>query len=250
MTERVLIKLGGSVLTDKAGDCMIRHDRLEQIAQQVSGCRELDLIIVHGAGSCGHPEAQRHHLDKGLDQINKSGLFITHRTVRKLNDALVDTLRTHGAEAIGLHPLGAGFARDGRLIALEVRPIEQLVLHGIIPVLHGDVVMDLVRGACIISGDQLVSFLPRHMHIDRIGLATDVAGVLVNGSVIPQLHAKSVSTLTIGQSENTDVTGGMGGKIQELLTLADQGIESNIFHISRLGDFLKGQKHGGTVVLP
>jgi hypothetical protein len=34
------------------------------------------------------------------------------------------------------------------------------------------------------------------------------------------------------------------------MTLAEQGIESNIFNISRLGDFLKGQKHGGTVVLP
>jgi len=40
----------------------------------------------------------------------------------------------------------------------------------------------------------------------------------------------------------------MRGKINELLELAQKGIESNIFHVSRTGDFLDGRDHGGTVV--
>jgi isopentenyl phosphate kinase len=40
----------------------------------------------------------------------------------------------------------------------------------------------------------------------------------------------------------------MRGKIDELLGLADAGIGSDIFHVSRIPDFLKGSGHGGTIV--
>lgn len=249
MSERVLLKLGGSVITDKSqGRCVINQENLNFIGRVIGRAEEQELVLVHGAGSCGHPEAKEHQLDKGLTPIHKAGIFITHRAVRNLNDAVVNTLRAHGAEAIGMHPLGAGIAQDGRLLDFEKRHITLLLQYGIIPVLHGDVVMDLSRGACIISGDQLVSFLPRAIRIDRIGLATDVPGVLDGGRVVRRISAASRETLNLGRSENLDVTGGMKGKIDELLRLAADGIESSIFHISRLEDFLAAEDHGGTVV--
>lgn len=249
MKERILLKLGGSVITDKSGDCTIRDAILKEIAGQLAGQRDREIILVHGAGSCGHPEAKRHHLDKGLDPTYKTGIFATHAAVKRLNDAVVDALRAEGTEAVGMHPLDAGVAENGRLLAFETRPVELLVHYGIIPVLHGDVVMDTMRGASIISGDQLISYIPRVMKIDRIGLATNVAGVLDGqGSVVPRINGKTVMSLAIGESEDTDVTGGMKGKIRELQMLARNGTESEIFHISRLSDFLDGKDHGGTVV--
>jgi isopentenyl phosphate kinase len=251
MKERVLVKLGGSIITDKSGTCEISHDRLSAIAQAICARNENGLILVHGAGSCGHPEAKRHHLDIGLDQHNKEGIYVTHHAVRTLNDAVVSALRAGGAEAIGIHPLDACVANNGRIISFECGAVELLVQHGIIPVLHGDVGMDRSRGACIISGDQLVRYLPQVMQIDRIGLATDVMGVLDgNMAVVPRIDRASACALNIGTSGNTDVTGGMKGKIEELLALADNGIASHIFHVSRLGDFLAARDHGGTVVCP
>ncbi len=44
------------------------------------------------------------------------------------------------------------------------------------------------------------------------------------------------------------MTGGMRGKVEELLRLSAQGIESHIFHVSRIGAFLDGKDHGGTVI--
>jgi len=64
----------------------------------------------------------------------------------------------------------------------------------------------------------------------RVGLATDVAGVLRGGSVIPRIDREILESLDIGGSAKTDVTGGMRGKIAELLILADAGIDSEIFH--------------------
>ena len=248
MKETVLIKLGGSVITDKSGDCTVNTNTLEQISRVISSHPDTQFIIVHGAGSCGHPEAKRHHLDKGLDTNNRSGIFITHRAVVKLNSAVVNALRANGVEAVGIHPLDACTAKNGRLESFNHQPLGMLVNHGIIPVLHGDVVMDSVRGACIVSGDQLVRALPSKVHVDRIGLATDVAGVLRDDMVVPLITRETVADLEIGESGNTDVTGGMIGKLMELLSLADEGTESTIFHLSRLEDFLDGRAHGGTVV--
>ena len=248
MKETVLIKLGGSVITDKSGECAVHIQNIEYISQVIAGHPGIQFIIVHGAGSCGHPEAKRHHLDKGLDPNNRSGIFITHRAVLKLNTAVVNALRANGVEAVGIHPLDACTAKNGRLESFSHQPVEMLVHHGIVPVLHGDVVMDSVRGACIVSGDQLVRAIPARIHVDRIGLATDVAGVLRHGNVVPLINRETVADMEIGESDNTDVTGGMIGKLTELLQLSDEGTESTIFHLSRLEDYLDGREHGGTVV--
>ena len=100
MAETVILKLGGSVITDKSGNCSVDYERLDWIASEIAK-RQADkkIIIIHGAGSCGHPEAKQHHLDKGLDANNISGIFITHKAVSALNDAVVNALRARGVEA-------------------------------------------------------------------------------------------------------------------------------------------------------
>jgi isopentenyl phosphate kinase len=93
-----------------------------------------------------------------------------------------------------------------------------------------------------------VRYLAIALKIDRVGLATDVPGVLDGKNVVPEITRKTASDLQIGNSMHTDVTGGMRGKINELLGLADAGIGSDIFHVSRVGDFLLGNDHGGTKI--
>ncbi len=248
MTETVVLKLGGSVVTDKSGECSIDHARLGEIAEQVAARRALTLLVVHGAGSCGHPEARRYRLERGIDAGNISGIYQTHRAVCRLNDAVVGALRNAGIEAVGIHPLDLALAEDGRLVRFESEHIAEMLRRGVTPVLHGDVVMDRKRGACIVSGDQLVAYLARALAIGRVGLATDVDGVLQNGAVVPRIDSRSCISLSIGGSDNTDVTGGMRGKIAELLALADAGIESHIFHAAKIGAFLDRTDHGGTIV--
>ncbi len=248
MTETVVLKLGGSVVTDKTGDCAIDHARITAIASEIAARRAEAIVLIHGAGSCGHPEARRYRLGEGITPGNTPGIYHTHTAVCRLNTAIVETLRAAGLEAVGLHPLDLGLAENGRLVAFETGHIEEMIRHGIVPVLHGDVVMDRSRGACIVSGDQLVLYLARRLKSSRVGLATDVPGVLKEGAVIPAIDRTGIGAIAIGGSGNTDVTGGMQGKITELLTLADDGIESNIFHVSKVGAFLDGVDHGGTIV--
>jgi isopentenyl phosphate kinase len=248
MSERVLLKLGGSVITGKGGDCIINYAGLKQIAGEIATRDDLSLLLVHGAGSCGHPEAHQYGIARGVDRKNREGIGITHRAVLRLNDAVVGALREQRVEAAGIHPMDGCLAENGRIIRYEYRHISRMLDLGIVPVLHGDVVMDETRGACIVSGDQLVRYFGAALAPDRIGLATDVPGVLAGDRVLPIITPVSAHRLVIGGSGHTDVTGGMKGKIRELLELASAGIRSEIFHVSRLGDFLDGQPTGGTVV--
>jgi isopentenyl phosphate kinase len=248
MPETVLLKLGGSVLTSKGRDGEIREDALSRISREIGGRKDLSLLIIHGAGSCGHPEARAYGLSAGLSPGNRAGVWATHRAVSRLNSNLVESLRREGCEAVGIHPLHAAYAEEGRLIAMETRQIREMIDRAMVPVLHGDVVMDGVRGVSIVSGDQLVVFLARALGIRQIGLATDVPGVLDGDRVIAEITPGSAGRFTIGASRHTDVTGGMEGKVRELFGLARDGTSSAIFHADRIGDFLDGRPHGGTVV--
>ena len=249
MSERIILKLGGSVITDKKTDCAINFDQLSFVSSEIKRTAAgKGLVIIHGAGSCGHPEAKRYHLDNGAVAGKTDGIYVTHHAVSGLNDAVVEAFRKKGIPAAGIHPLHTAVAENGRLIGFEYRHLEKMLMLGMVPVIHGDVVMDLSRGACIVSGDQLVRYLAVALKINRVGLATDVPGVLDGGHVVPEISQKTAPSLQISNSMHTDVTGGMRGKIDELLGLADAGIGSDIFHVLRIGDFLSGSDHGGTKV--
>ena len=248
MSDRIILKLGGSVITDKGADCKVNTAALARIAAAIAGAPGAQIVVVHGAGSCGHPEARKYRLDCGASAGNTEGIGITHDAVSSLNTQVVAALREAGVQAVGIHPLHAGIADQGRLVAFETKNLEKMLSLGMVPVIHGDVVMDLSRGACIVSGDQLVRHLAVALHCTRVGLATDVPGVLDGGRVVREITPATMHTLQIGSSSHTDVTGGMKGKIDELLGLAAAGTESGIFSVSRLGDFLAGKDHGGTTV--
>jgi isopentenyl phosphate kinase len=246
MSERVLLKLGGSVVTEKDAEGVIAEGALHRIAEEIALRKRLPLIIVHGAGSCGHPEAHLFRIGEGVRRDNVEGVYQTHRAVSRLNMAVVDALRDAGVEAIGIHPLDACTAEGGRLASCMHKQLCLMTDLGLIPVLHGDVVMDHSRGACIVSGDQLIRHLAPLLGADRVGLATDVPGVIHEGRVVPEITPANVEKFRIGGSTHTDVTGGMMGKIGELLALAKMGISSEIFHADRIGDFLDKKPHGGT----
>jgi isopentenyl phosphate kinase len=253
MPDRIIVKLGGSVITEKGGGDAgtIRRDTIREVAKTLRKHLDVSLLLVHGAGSYGHPQARQYHIQSGVTRENREGIYETHRAVSTLNELVVSTLRMEGIDAISVHPLEGMTATGGELSGYCLTHLDLMLRLGIVPVLHGDVVMDTKRGACIVSGDQLIRVLAHELGMKRIGLATDVPGLLdADGSVVRELRRSMAHTIRIGGSGSVDVTGGMQGKITELLRLADMGIESDIFHISRLEEFLCGADHGGTRILP
>ncbi|HJK51619.1 MAG TPA: isopentenyl phosphate kinase [Methanocorpusculum sp.] len=249
MSEITVLKLGGSVVTKKSEAGVIDTARIRDLAAQIAPvAKSVPLVIVHGAGSCGHPEAKQYRIQEGVTKSNAEGIAVTHFAVRRLNEEFVSLLRAEGVDAVCMHPFCTSLAKDGRLVYSGEEQIKALLALGVVPVLHGDVVMDTVRGACIVSGDQIVPAMAKALCATRVGVATDVPGVLAGDQVVPVITRENVGAIDLGCSSNTDVTGGMRGKVEELLLLADAGIPSHLFHISRVMDFLQDRDHGGTIV--
>lgn len=247
-TESVILKLGGSVITDKAADLgVIREADLLRIAKEVSGYRG-KMIIVHGAGSFGHTYAKKYGLDSGFDP---EGVIVTHESVKKLASRVVDALNGYGVRAVALHPMGCTVCRNGRIESMYLDNIKLMLENGFVPVLHGDVVMDLELGACVLSGDQIVPYLAKELKITRLGLGSAEDGVLdKSGKPIPEITPETFENFKyyIRGSESTDVTGGMLGKVQELLELSKTScITSHIFNAGKENNiyrFLDGESIG------
>jgi isopentenyl phosphate kinase len=130
-----------------------------------------------------------------------------------------------------------------------------MLKDGLMPVLHGDVAMDATRKAGIVSGDQLVTFLARALQAEVVAVGCDVDGVLLSGRPLSEITRVDLPAIecAIGESAGVDVTGGMRGKLQELLNLADTGIDSVIFNAARRGNIvcaLRGESIGTRVWRP
>lgn len=243
-----ILKVGGSVLTDKNRPACARTEEIERVAREAAASSS-GLVIIHGAGSFGHIPAKKYGLPEKFDP---EGLRETHSSVVRLNELVVSALSRAGANPVPVHPLSCALLRDGRLDTVYTRPISEMVKRGLVPVLHGDVAMDALRGSGIVSGDQLVSYLARALCADVVAVGTDVDGVIFNGIVMPRVTRADLPRIagSLGESTGVDVTGGMKGKLLELLDLADAGIVSVIFNAGiegRLEKALKGESVGTSV---
>jgi isopentenyl phosphate kinase len=123
---------------------------------------------------------------------------------------------------------------------------------GLVPVLYGDCVWDVEQGFGILSGDQLVIHLANELHADRVAFGTNVAGVLDgDGRVIPHIHKLDSMLGTVGESQHTDVTGGMLGKLDEIGRFHQPGARTWIFELADSEAFaqvLQGQGEVGTLI--
>ncbi len=248
MTEIKILKIGGSVLTDKTRLESARMDEIERIAAEIAKYGS-GLILVHGAGSFGHIHAKNYNI---AERFSPEGVLETHRSVVRLNDLVVESLKRAGSSPVPVHPLSCTLLRDGRIDVMETEQVVEMVKRGLVPVLHGDVAMDRSKGAGIVSGDQLVSRLARSLRPEVVALGTAVDGVIFRGEVLPEVRREDLAKIgsELGASAGVDVTGGMRGKLDELLDLADEGVGSQIFNAEKAGmiERVLGGERTGTLV--
>jgi isopentenyl phosphate kinase len=246
-----VLKIGGSILTDKTRGDAARPEEIMRVAQEIAA-RPEDLVLVHGAGSFGHIPAKRY----GLPLIfSPEGLRVTHASVARLNDLVVKALSRAGVDSLPVHPLSCLLLSNGRIDSFALEPLKAMLEDGLMPVLHGDVAMDGAQKAGIVSGDQLVSFLARALQAEVVAVGCDVDGVLLSGRPLAEISRFDLPAIdgSVGGSAGVDVTGGMRGKLQELLDLADMGIDSVIFNAARGGNIvraLQGESIGTKVWRP
>jgi isopentenyl phosphate kinase len=209
-----------------------------------------DILLVHGAGSYGHPLASKYGLSKGIQ--NEEGIYgfaLTHSSCSELSNLLCNMLLEKRVPAISIPPSSIILQKNRRIVDFSSIPIEYLE-NGFLPVLYGDSVPDTELLGSVCSGDQIVSYLSKDASL--VALGSDVDGVLdENGNVIPEITTKNFSQASKSfKTVPGDVTGGMRGKVEELLSIKASSYLFNFNHPSRLEDLVFGRKTICTKIVP
>lgn len=260
----IILKLGGSIITKKDSlNPELDYDNLNRLCIEIKSSVDSGLMIVHGAGSFGHPPAKKYDIGGKVNSSNfsrkKTGFSITQNEVQKLNNLVCDCLIDNGIPAVAIQASSFIVTNNKRIEIADADLIKKFIKLGFVPVIYGDVVLDLNEDIkfAVISGDQLISYFANELNAKRVILGTDVDGVY---SKNPKKHEnaeliKKVSSLddleSLDSTTNIDVTGGMVGKIKELLLLADKGIESQIINANKeniLKETLENKKLHGTLI--
>lgn len=231
-----LIKLGGSLITDKKVEYSFRDDITGRIAQEIAAALEVDnslpLIIGHGSGSFGHVAAKQYDTINGVRSREQWWGFAEVATVAaELNGHVTATLRAAGVPIWRVQPSASAVSRDGVLATLALDPIRRAVEHGVVPLVYGDVSLDEVRGGTIISTETIFTYLVQNLPVKRVLLVGEVAGVYdADGKVIPEITPDSYESIkdVLGGSGGTDVTGGMLTKVSDMVALVKQFPELNV----------------------
>lgn len=79
------------------------------------------------------------------------GFAATRASVTKLNQLVVQALLAAGLPAVGLSPCGAWTTRRRAVVADGCGAVAALLHAGLVPVLHGDAVLDEELGCTIVS---------------------------------------------------------------------------------------------------
>jgi isopentenyl phosphate kinase len=272
MNELVFLKLGGSLITTKTQRYAARIDRLLDLALELratlANATRIQLVLGHGSGSFGH-FAYHEHLDASRyppsqharpksDITYWNGVTEVWYRASQLNRYVMDALHDAGVSAIALAPSACATSRGGELAAWEIGPLRAALEAGVIPVIFGDIVLDPVLGAKVLSTEVLMWHLAQQLKPARILLAGMEQAVWADfpnrSAPIRRITPGSFAEVAdrVGGSQGRDVTGGMRSKVEEMLALvqAVPGIKVQIFSgeiPGNLGRALAGEELGTIV---
>ncbi|MEP7356002.1 MAG: isopentenyl phosphate kinase [Anaerolineales bacterium] len=254
------LKLGGSLITDKAQPRTPRPDVLSRLMAEIAAARasrpDLQLVLGHGSGSFGHMEARRHGTRGGVRTAAEwAGFAEVQAAAGELNRLVAAAARAAGLPLLNLPPSASAICRDGVMVSLAIQPLHLALAHGLVPMVFGDVAFDVVRGGTIVSTEDVFSYLAAALRPGRILLAGIEPGVLTrwpNGDLLQRL-GPDTQPASIGGSHAADVTGGMASKVSEMQALVRvlPGTTVRIFSGAQPGvvrEALLGTAEPGTLV--
>ena len=267
--QLILLKLGGSLITDKTKPYTTNLQVIKRLVREIREAREekdISLVVGHGGGSFPHVSAKKYQTHKGI--INKDsykGIAKVQNDASKLNRIIVDELINAGENAMSIQISACSIAENGKIKEMFIEPIKLLLNYNMIPVPYGDVGLDLKRGCCILSTEEVLDYIAKTLHgtefkPDKIVVCGIVDGIFTadplknpEAKLIPEITTKNVGEVGnyLAGSSGIDVTGGMVHKVEKLLEIAKLGIESQIINglvEGNLKKALKGEKVKGTVI--
>ncbi len=220
-----IIKLGGSLITDKSTPYTLRDDRLIQISKEIAEVLG-PCVIVHGVGSFGHVPVINRKLYEGYKRPEQlPDLSKTMVEVFQLRMAVSEALTEAGLAPVLFLPSNIFFMTEGEITGHFSGGLRQYLDLGMTLLIGGDMCADSQRGFSVCSGDKVVQLLSRLLNPRDVIFATDVAGIYTadpkldpKAELIPRISLARIEDYEklADKASTPDITKGMRGKLDEI----------------------------------
>jgi isopentenyl phosphate kinase len=259
--DLVIIKFGGSLITNKSELCSPKKsiiDKMSHMASEIINSGK-KLIIVHGAGSFGHIKSKKWKLSEGVnleEPLDQSlGLKEVRRDMEKLNSLVVSSLRKNSIDAVPYSPHKNGKGIGNNYVFSTI--FDEILDLNKTPVLYGDVVdTNCEKKFGILSGDDICEVLTMRLKPSHVIFAIDGADGIVDNPDLPG-GGNVISKYYIGVKVITtivpnDVTGGMELKIKRASNCVKLGSRVSIINgnnTEMIINAVNGSKYIGTELI-
>ncbi|MFX1267533.1 MAG: type 2 isopentenyl-diphosphate Delta-isomerase [Promethearchaeota archaeon] len=248
-----LLKLGGSLLTDKNKPLSLREDVINSTIEQIIESNK-KIVLIHGGGSFGHPIAKNYQLSEGLNTSIKNqvlGLSKTHEAMNKLNTIIINKFLKKNYPVLSISPSTIFIKRSQQFVLNSTDPIEISLRLGVLPILYGDIVLEKDGSFSIISGDDIILELCKtlkNFEVEKVIFAIEKDGIYVkdgtNIEFASEIDFDELKSIELAELEHKiDVTGGIGRKFEIVKQIAKLNIPVQIINGLKKNRVLKSLKN-------
>lgn len=261
MKKRVIVKIGGSFITDKNQPESLKEDRVRKIAREIAATVQsgkVSLLLAHGAGSYGHIAAKNFQAKQGSNpQFGWQAFYHIRQDMTKMNLRILQLFAEENVFPITIQPSAIAMARNGKLSFMDTRNIRFLLDSDQIPLIHGDIVLDNKLDFTIASTEDQIQKLNEYIFFQRVVLIIDVPGVFdAEGKLVAEVNRHNFSKIIdhLGGSAGMDVTGGMRTKVEQIYRLvhdnpaAQAHIVSGQLDTGLISSAINGEASPGTLI--
>jgi isopentenyl phosphate kinase len=261
----ILLKLGGSLLTDKNKPFSIREEIVKSTIHQIIDANE-KLVLIHGGGSFGHPLAKKYRISNGFNRSVPNQVFgvaKTHHSMVKFNNYVINTFLEMNYPILSIQPSSI-FLKDSQVILTKSLDVIETALDlNILPILYGDIILDKQGSFAIISGDQIIlelcEKLPNYI-VSKVVFAMESDGLYIvdnknreNSKLVTDCYCEDIDTLELADlGQKIDVTGGIKSKLNFIKNICRFSIPVQLINgltESNIYKSLKNQKLNCTNIL-
>jgi len=250
----IVIKLGGSIITDKNVPFKVNDDLIDSMAKEMYASNRVDLVLIHGGGSVGHYVARKIGIEDNTPKKPEALSYLLLE-MDKLTARILSHLVENGIPSISLPTHSIARIKSDDSIELNLDTVRLTLTSGFVPLLKGDLVLSERGLHKIVSGDFLAAEISRELSAEKLILCIDQDGIIgPDGNVIEELSLKQPYQDLIWPDEikRVDVTGGMNAKLEALREVAQVGIPAYFLCPTRRGRLLNaltGKPFRGTKIV-
>ena len=242
----ILIKLGGSIITNKEKPLSAKRKAIDNLAKNLKKIDE-SIIIVHGGGSYGHYWSVKYDMHTKEKKYDLKGVSIVKNSMIELNKIVLDILLKNRLKPYCLPP--TDFMLGNKPIRKKILEIKKIAETGLIPVTYGDALWFGQKKTYILSGDKIMTYLAKILKPRLCIFALNEDG-LYHDLKSKKLIYKLENELPTISDNKMDVTGGMTRKVEEASKISKIGV--NVFFVNgnkpeRIVKAIKNGKFEGTV---